>query len=159
MIFAARMAVAPVVGVVLAVLGGCASAGPGNTVYEDVPGAVVGLTVRVVGAASDEGWVAVAAYGSADTFAERRDPVAAVRLQVEDGGAIWQVPVLEPGRYAIAAFHDVDADGQLDRSAVGVPSEPYGFSNGARGRLGPPSFDAAAVTLGGGSRELIINLR
>lgn len=122
-------------------------------------GTIVELTVRVVGAESDGGWIAVAIYGSLETFADRREPAAAVRLPVEDRGATWRVPVLRPGRYAVAAFHDTDADGEMDRSAVGVPTERYGFSNDARGRFGPPSFDEAAVTLGGGPAELTITLR
>ena len=76
-----------------------------------------------------------------------------------DGAAVWQVQTLSAGRYAVAAYQDLDDDGTLDRSALGIPTEPYGFSNDARGRYGPPSFDAAAVTLAPGSTELTIALR
>ena len=50
-------------------------------------------------------------------------------------------------------------DGTLDASVqaaaaalqrgelLGLPTERYGFSNDARGRMGPPGFDAAAVPL------------
>jgi uncharacterized protein (DUF2141 family) len=113
----------------------------------------------VVGAESSSGWIAVAIYGSGEAFDGRRNPAAAARLEVEDGGAVWRVPALGPGQYAVAAFHDADSDGELDRSAVGVPTERYGFSNDARGRFGPPSFGDAAVTLGDGAHELLITLR
>ena len=53
---------------------------------------------------------------------------------------------LTPGDYAIAAFHDADGDGELATNLLGVPSEGYGFSNGARGFMGPPKFEMAAVT-------------
>lgn len=156
----ARWTGAAVLAASAAALIGCASVPPDEPPSQtDVPGSAVSLTVRVVGAESSSGWIAVAIYGSPETFADRREPVAAVRLPVEERGASWRVPVLRPGRYAVAAFHDRDADGELDRSAVGAPTERYGFSNDARGRFGPPSFDAAAVRLDGGLAELTITLR
>ena len=33
---------------------------------------------------------------------------------------------------------------------LGIPKEGYGFSNDAKGRMGPPSFDDAAVEVGSG---------
>ena len=50
-----------------------------------------------------------------------------------------------PGAYAVAAFHDADGDGALNQNFVGMPTEGYGFSNGAVGFMGPPSFADAAV--------------
>jgi uncharacterized protein (DUF2141 family) len=54
---------------------------------------------------------------------------------------------LPPGEYAAVAFQDVNGNGKLDKNLLGMPKEPYGFSNGARGSAGPPKFSAAAVTL------------
>ncbi|KMO34685.1 hypothetical protein VQ03_23125 [Methylobacterium tarhaniae] len=51
-----------------------------------------------------------------------------------------------PGTYAVAAFQDLDGDGRLGRTSLGLPTEPYGFSNGA-GRRGRPDFSAAAFRL------------
>jgi uncharacterized protein (DUF2141 family) len=51
-----------------------------------------------------------------------------------------------PGTYAVAAFQDLDGDGRLGRTPLGLPTEPYGFSNGA-GRHGRPDFAAAALRL------------
>lgn len=57
-------------------------------------------------------------------------------------------PAVPDGVYAVAAFQDLNGNGRLDRSAHGLPLEPYGFSNGA-GRTASPRFDRAAVTLQG----------
>jgi uncharacterized protein (DUF2141 family) len=54
---------------------------------------------------------------------------------------------LPPGEYAAVAFQDVNGNGILDKNFLGIPKEPFGFSNGARGSAGPPKFSAAAVTL------------
>lgn len=55
---------------------------------------------------------------------------------------------LPPGKHAIKVFHDVNSNGALDTNALGIPNEPYGFGNDARGRFGPPTFEDAAVTMG-----------
>jgi uncharacterized protein (DUF2141 family) len=35
----------------------------------------------------------------------------------------------------------------LDKNLFGIPKEPYGFSNSARGSTGPPKFADAAIVL------------
>jgi uncharacterized protein (DUF2141 family) len=52
---------------------------------------------------------------------------------------------LKPGTYAISAYHDANENNELDSNLIGMPTEPYGFSNNAMGRFGPPAFDAAKV--------------
>jgi uncharacterized protein (DUF2141 family) len=41
---------------------------------------------------------------------------------------------LEPGTYAIIAFHDENDNGKLDENGWGVPTEGYAFSNADRCR-------------------------
>lgn len=55
---------------------------------------------------------------------------------------------LAPGEYAIAAFHDENANGDLDRGLFGIPTEGTGASNDARGVMGPPPYDGARFLLG-----------
>jgi uncharacterized protein (DUF2141 family) len=54
---------------------------------------------------------------------------------------------LPEGEYAVSVFHDLNSNGRLDSNAIGMPTEPYGFSNNAAGNFGPPSFDAAKIKL------------
>ena len=67
---------------------------------------------------------------------------------------------LPPGEYAVAAFHDANGDGELNANFVGMPTEGYGFSNDARGFMGPPPFDDAAFSLGAdaGTTRLVVNV-
>jgi uncharacterized protein (DUF2141 family) len=62
-----------------------------------------------------------------------------------------------PGRYAVAAYHDADGDGELDRIPPGIPTEPYGFSNEV-GRIGIPSFQKALVEVGEGRTTVVVRL-
>ena len=51
-----------------------------------------------------------------------------------------------PGVWAVAAFQDLDGDGRLGRTPMGLPLEPYGFS-GAVGRRARPDFSSASFVL------------
>lgn len=73
--------------------------------------------------------------------------LAAQTLPMREGEAQLVFVGLPPGRYALKSFADENGNGKLDTNLVGVPIERYGFSNEARGRMGPPAFDAAAVPL------------
>jgi uncharacterized protein (DUF2141 family) len=63
-----------------------------------------------------------------------------------------------PARYAIAAYQDLDGSGSMERSKLGLPLEPYAFSNDA-GRVRKPTFEAAEVTVGPTGREFEMRLR
>ena len=53
---------------------------------------------------------------------------------------------LPDGPLAISLFQDANANGRLDMNAMGIPMEPFGFSNNAAGNFGPPKFEQAIVT-------------
>lgn len=66
-------------------------------------------------------------------------------------------PDVEPGSYAALAFQDDAGDGELRRSRMGRPLEPYGLSNGA-GRSRRPTFEQAAFRVGEGGARVAVRL-
>jgi uncharacterized protein (DUF2141 family) len=83
---------------------------------------------------------------------------AVVPLRKGRGTVAWKE--LPPGRYAIKVFFDANGNGKLDKGFLGRPVEPYGFSNDARGKKAPPSWDKASFEVGSGkSLSLTINLQ
>ena len=58
------------------------------------------------------------------------------------------------GTYAATGYHDKNDNSKLDRNFLGIPSEDFTFSSGARAGLGPPSFDDADFSYEGGSLRL-----
>ena len=64
------------------------------------------------------------------------------------------------GKYGIAVFQDVDRNKQLKTNFVGLPIEPIGFSNDAKIRFGPPSFEDAMIVIENGKTlNLTIHLK
>ena len=64
---------------------------------------------------------------------------------------------LKPGDYAVSVIHDKNENGELDSNFMGIPNEPYGFSNNVMGSFGPPSFEKAKLATD--SNKTVINLR
>jgi len=65
---------------------------------------------------------------------------------------------VQPGRYAIALFHDENRNGRLDKRLM-LPREGFGFSRDAPVRMGPPSFASAAFEVGSGDERQAIRMR
>jgi uncharacterized protein (DUF2141 family) len=86
----------------------------------------------------------VALFDTAEALAADK-ALAAQTLPLRDGKAQLVFAGLPAGRYVLKSFADENGNGKLDTNLVGLPIERYGFSNDARGRMGPPTFDAAAV--------------
>ncbi len=68
---------------------------------------------------------------------------------ISDHKAVCKVQrSLPPGTYAAICIHDENGNGKLDTNWIGYPTEGAVASNHARGRLGPPSFEDAAFSVG-----------
>jgi len=120
--------------------------------------AASGLIVQTAGLESAEGVVACALYDSAESFlGDSR--VRAARLPIERLSAEWTIEDLAAGEYAVSCYHDRNGNGRLDRGAFGVPTEPYGFSNDARGSFGPPKYRKARFRFEGGTTTIGVSLR
>jgi len=115
------------------------------------------LRVRFVGIEQEAGTLRVALFTSAADFAADK-AYAQGRAPARSEGAEVVFADLPPGRYGVSSFHDENENGELDTNFVGVPKEPYGFSNDARGRFGPPGFDEIAFEFGEEDQTLEITL-
>ncbi len=96
------------------------------------------LTITVTGMTSDQGTVMMAVYASESTW--MRAPAHSHNAEIVDGVATWVLEGLPVGDYAVGVAYDRNGNGQMDRDAQGIPVEPYGFSNNARGEFGPATW-------------------
>lgn len=87
-------------------------------------------------------------FSDASSFKARDKPSARFAIEPHGANTVRTTLTLPPGRYAVALFQDTKGTGKLESNFFGVPTVPYGFSNNARGTMGPPGFDAAAFEVG-----------
>jgi uncharacterized protein (DUF2141 family) len=129
------------------------------------------LRITVEGIRSPHGTILIGLYDSLETFTRAielsdkdgflNDPSRFAAVALKANAAMKSAVVLtnlDPGQYAIILFHDENGNGKLDKNALGVPTEPYGFSNNVRGFLGPPAFEEAIMEVNVGDKAVHIAL-
>ncbi len=127
------------------------------------------LRIKIRVAEPGKGAIRVALFSTKDQFSRfdaRKDEAKqgeAYRKQefkVEgDSVVVCEFKDVEPGRYVIAAFHDLDSNQKLNASFLGLPSEPYGFSRDARGQLGTPKYEDAEIKFEAEHTEFSFSLK
>ncbi|TNE67877.1 MAG: DUF2141 domain-containing protein [Bacteroidetes bacterium] len=75
-----------------------------------------------------------------------------------NGSVEVRLPEVPPGTYALSCFHDVNNNGVLDKNFMGIPREPYCFSNNVRPRFRAPSWEEAKFTFKPGQKQRTLRL-
>jgi uncharacterized protein (DUF2141 family) len=120
-----------------------------------ISAAAASLKVNMEGIEKTAGTLMIRVANSEETFAEGR-PVAAVQMAATQKTHSFTLEGLPEGTYALRLMHDVNDNGELDTNVVGMPKEPYAFSNNAKANFGPPKFEQAAFGVGPGLTEITI---
>jgi len=66
---------------------------------------------------------------------------ASMMLNPNADGVSFTLHNLPAGTYGVQVMHDENGNGELDSNLVGIPKEPWGFSNNAKGKFGPPKWE------------------
>lgn len=110
------------------------------------------LTVTLNGLDPQSGTVNLALFAGEAAWSAN-DATTGARITVDAETATATLSGIEPGTYGIKLYHDTNGNGEMDTNPFGIPTEPYAFSNDARGRFGPPSFEAAAFEVFAGENS------
>jgi uncharacterized protein (DUF2141 family) len=129
------------------------------------------LRITVEGIRSPHGTILIGLYDNIESFTRAielsdkdgflNDPNRFAAVSLRANAAMKSAVVftnLDPGQYAIILFHDENGNGKLDKNALGVPTEPYGFSNNVQGFLGPPAFKKAVMQVNADDKAVHIVL-
>jgi len=108
-------------------------------------GSAADLHVKVEGVKSSNGKLTVALYSSADIYL--KTPTHRASAAATEGVTLVVFKDIAPGDYALSGYHDENENDKIDRESMGIPTEPYGFGNGASGAMGPPPFEKARVSV------------
>ncbi|MGX6646531.1 DUF2141 domain-containing protein [Maricaulaceae bacterium MS644] len=103
------------------------------------------MRVRITGLESSDGQVLISVFASEAAY-DAGDAVAEASVAANRNGVAATFDALPAGAYAVIAFHDANSNAELDSNFMGMPTERYGFSNGAAPRFRRARFDEAAFT-------------
>ncbi len=115
------------------------------------------LTVEIKGLTSANGKVLIALYDKADSWMKQGLKMG--RTDAQKDGVTYEFKDLPMGEYALSIHHDENDNGKFDTNLVGMPIEPYGFSNDAMGNSGPPTFEQAKFKLDVTKKTVTLNLK
>lgn len=104
------------------------------------------LTVTVEGIAKPQGAIMLGLFDEATYDGD--GAVDGASLEVAGTSVSVTFEGLEPGEYAVRLYHDVNDDGEMNTNPFGMPTEPYAFSNDAKGRFGPAKWEDAKFSVG-----------
>lgn len=114
------------------------------------------MRVEVRNVDAEQGQLLVAVFDRADAWLKQ--PLRGLRLDARRGVVSGTFGDLPPGEYALSVVHDLNGNGRLDSNVVGIPTEPYAFSNKATGSFGPANFEQAKITVGATGATVVLEL-
>lgn len=121
--------------------------------------AAVPVTVIITDLPSTTSAIKLNFYNSAEAFL-KSGQAALRRIVVPKGHNKVEVQVsLAPGEWAVALSQDTNDNGRLDRNFLGIPTEPYAFSNNIRPHLSAPKFEECKFMADGGRKVITIQLK
>jgi uncharacterized protein (DUF2141 family) len=105
------------------------------------------LNLVIKGVDDIKGSMYIAVFDNAESFPDFGKQLVQKVLPVDAKTLNYTFKDLPHNDYAVAIFHDINNNGVLDKNALGIPVEPYGFSRNARARFSAPPFKEAKIEL------------
>jgi len=118
------------------------------------------LTVNVTDVKAAEGQVAITVYPDDEKrFLAAGGKLARQRVSAvaPTTSACFYLPAA--GYYAVAIYHDANANHDFDRTMLGFPDEGFGFSRDPQSTVGLPDLDEVRFPVAAGDTAITIHTR
>lgn len=115
------------------------------------------MEVEIDGEVIPGNTIHIALYRPEDNFPSEQSAfrTASVKADGSTASIRFEVPY---GDYALAVFQDNNGNGKLDKTMIGFPKEPFGFSNNFRPKTGKPKFKNCKITFSEAQNKTSIKL-
>lgn len=105
------------------------------------------LTVHIENIKVFEGQIEIGVFNTATNFLKKGSAIKNYIVNVEGHTATFVIDDLPKGEYALSMFHDENSDGECNLNILGIPKEPYGFSNNIKPKFSAPSYKDCMILL------------
>jgi uncharacterized protein (DUF2141 family) len=116
------------------------------------------LEVDVTGLRDVRGTIHACLTRAPTHFPDCKSDPAALTQTAAAGARKLTFRGVPPGQYALAIFHDANANRKLD-TFMGIPREGFGFSRNPTIRFGAPRFDKVSIELAPGFARTSVRLQ
>ena len=111
------------------------------------------LTVSITDLKSNTGSLTAELYNSKGTFLKTAYKKGSSTIKTNSASVTFsEIP---KGEYTVMIYHDLNNNGKLDKSFIGMPKEPVACSNNAKGFMGPPKYEDAKFMIASDSKITI----
>ena len=124
------------------------------------PESPVRLYVNVENVRAGQGLIAVTLYADdSSKFLARRGALYVGRVPARTPATRVCIHLPSTGTYAIAVYHDADANRSFNRTGIGLPEEGFGFSNNPGTLFGLPYFRSVRLAVPRNDMQTTVRIR
>lgn len=105
------------------------------------------LTINIQNIESLQGEIIIGVYNSEKGFLADDTVFKTYKIRVNETTERFVITGLPKGDYAVTMYHDENSDGICNRNFLGIPKEPYGFSNNFKPKFSAPKFKDCKFSL------------
>jgi len=103
--------------------------------------------------------VVVGIYGTKNKFPDPKDQMKEYKFKPRGKKILTvKIPNLKFGTYALAIYQDVNSSGKIDKNMIGIPTEPYAFSNNYKPKVRAPNFNDCKFTYDTKNNSISMNM-
>lgn len=115
------------------------------------------LTLTVSGIKKTKGFLLIAVFDNAEDYEndgnngndDGNNAIQKFKIPVKGKTQTVEIEGLDFGSYGIKMYQDINENGSLDKNFLGMPEEPFGFSNNAQAIFSEPDFEETVFDFDG----------
>jgi len=98
------------------------------------------LTIEIPNIKKAQGVIEIGLFTDKKGFPKKGKQQKKYVFKVNSLKQVFKIKNISEGEYAVAIYHDKNTDGECNRNLIGIPKEPYGFSNNYKPLFSAPDF-------------------
>ena len=105
------------------------------------------LTIKIDNIKLLEGKIRIGVFDKKKGFLKREAAIKHYYITVKNSTETIIIDDLPKGDYAFSMFHDENSDDEFNQGFLGIPKEPYAFSNNIKPKFSAPSYEDCKFSL------------
>lgn len=117
------------------------------------------FNLKIQNIKTTKGTIRIAFYKKGADFPNDEGITYAKEIKISQAGEIdLKFNDIPLGEYAVAVFHDVNANKKIDKNLFGAPTEPYGFTRNFKPKFSAPKFSDCNIVFSSQNKSFTIKL-
>ena len=105
------------------------------------------LTIEIQNIEVTEGNIRIGVFNTSEKFLTQGSTFKNYIIAVNNTTETIIIDDLPKGEYAFFLYHDKNSDGKLNQNFIGIPKEPFAFSNNVKPKFAKPTFEECKFSL------------